>query len=61
MCNVGASPSTDAMGSPSCTTSISSARDVGGDTKDAVGFEETDTELVSFISTESAWKTGGDA
>lgn len=58
---VDASPSTDTNASPSCTTSISSASDVGGDTKDVVGFEETDMELASFPSTASAWKTGGDA
>jgi hypothetical protein len=61
VCSVGASPSTEVMGSPSWTTSISSANDVGGETREAVGFEETETELASFISTDSARKTGGDA
>jgi hypothetical protein len=42
-------------------TSNSSASDVGGDTKDVVGFDETDIELGSFTSTDSAWKAGGDA
>lgn len=54
------SPSTDAIASPSGATSISSARDVGGDTNVAVGLD-TDKELASFDSTESVWKTGGEA
>ena len=40
------SPSTDVTGSPSCTGSISSASDVGGDTREAVvGFSEMAKEL----------------
>lgn len=61
VCKTGGSPSTETIGSPSGTTSISSARDVGGETREAVGFDETETEFASFISTESAWKTGGEA
>lgn len=59
---VDTSPSTDCTASPSWTPSISSASDVGGDTKEVFGLgEDTDTDFNSFASTDSAWKAGGDA
>lgn len=45
----------------SCGMSVSSAWDVGGDTSELVGLEDTEVELTSFVTTGSVWNAGGDA
>lgn len=45
----------------SCGTSVSSAREVGGETREAAGLDDTESALISLAITGSVWKAGGEA